>query len=106
VGVGQHAQDREQVLPALGLVDDDGAVERGQREGGVAQAGVVTWVLEVEVVARGRVDHVTGQRGLARLSRPGEQYNRGARQGVLELLPSALPVNHMENLTSNVGKAR
>ena len=76
--VGQHAEHREEVRPALELVDDGEASERTQREHRVAQAGEVGWIFEIEVGCRPlqRSCQRPRERGLADLARPQEPHYR------------------------------
>ncbi len=67
--VGKHPQHREEVRPALDLVDDHQALERAQGGHRLVETREARRVLEIEVVDRVGGEELPGQRGLAALPR-------------------------------------
>jgi len=96
--VGQDAQEREEVGPALDFINDDHATQRPQGRHRLGQAGEASRIFQVEVSRGiGRYD-LTGNRGLARLARPHQggdpaAFQRGADRG-----QPASPLDHASTL--------
>ncbi|HSL56615.1 MAG TPA: hypothetical protein VK866_02115, partial [Acidimicrobiales bacterium] len=96
ITIDQDAQDGEQIVATLGLVDDDGALERRERQGGFTEASVVAGVLEVEEVRVRGVDELTGERRLAHLTWAGDDHDRRPSECIAHTSSGETPINHLE----------
>ena len=82
VTIHQYPQDREQLGPALHLVDDDRAGKVPQRGVRLIEAREAYRILQVEVAGRPGGNELPGERGLAALARPDDGDDRAAPEPV------------------------